>query len=94
MKICLSYDPKYRLRYLQSRTPVLLWLRGKVPGTREDEKYLHLALRKYKRWGEWFKTASTVNSVASLVIASGRVSKRQIEREFPALSTRRTKKGS
>jgi hypothetical protein len=55
IKIGFSVEPQSRLKELQIGSPSKLELLQTWPGTRSDEKRIHLFLKKNRVHGEWFQ---------------------------------------
>jgi hypothetical protein len=70
IKIGVSVDPKERLAYLQTGSPLPLVLLWKIPGSFELEGDLHTFFDPYRLHGEWFEFGS-VDPVALVAAATG-----------------------
>lgn len=70
VKIGFSRDPQKRMRQLQTANAQRLTLLATIPGTKEDEKYLHARYRNYRGINEWFRMAGPLRDYVEWAIAS------------------------
>jgi hypothetical protein len=62
-----------RLHMLRVGSPAELTLEGAVPGSREDERRAHEALRFWRRSGEWFGPSRAATSYMRAAIQQRRI---------------------
>lgn len=60
LKIGWAVDPEKRLREFQTANPQTLFLRGAVPGSREDEANFHAFFWEHRIRGEWFQPCQCI----------------------------------
>jgi hypothetical protein len=85
IKIGLSASPARRLANCESWSPLRLELIGAVPGTWDDEQFLHECLVEFHSHGEWFHAAPAVIAAVEAVIST---------RNFDCVRASMTPKGS
>jgi hypothetical protein len=70
-KVGTTNDIKRRLSYLQTGSPVRLWVEAIGPGTRCIEKEWHTRLDGYYVRGEWFFADSRVIEAVAVMVRDG-----------------------
>jgi hypothetical protein len=71
IKIGFSKDPRRRASDLSSGLASGINILAYVPGSRDDERRLHHALRRHRQSGEWFAATPAVVGALTRSVAAG-----------------------
>lgn len=73
IKIGCSHQPEGRLATFSPWSPYALELIGKVPGTLEDERFLHHCFADTHSHREWFHSSPKLREAIRLIITAGSI---------------------
>jgi hypothetical protein len=73
IKIGCSEKPAGRLETLSVWSPMPLELIGSVPGTFEDERFLHYCFSEYHSHREWFRSSPQLRETIREILTAGTV---------------------
>lgn len=71
IKIGYSDKPEERLRNMQGSSPWPLRMIGRVPGTIDDERFLHRCFPHLHSHGEWFRWSADLDAAIEAILGSG-----------------------
>lgn len=70
VKIGFSHEPEKRLRQLQTANAQRLTLLAAIPGTKEDERFLHQQFGSARGINEWFRMTSYLRQEIERLISA------------------------